>query len=134
MQLLTTAKRSLSGLSSNLRILDGVEHDSQRLRIESRNRGARAVRRITLAAGVLALGVTGVLAAVTASASRTTHAVARRVTTAKAAAATVPAVPEPTATVASGSAPAAAAKQGSAAPQPTPSANSSAPVAVSGGS
>jgi hypothetical protein len=106
--------------------------EAQAERIESRNRGSRMIRRVTLAAGTVAVGVTGVLAAVTASATRTTHAVAGRVSTVTRTASAIPVVPEPTATVASGAAAAPAASPS--APQSAPSPTSAPPVAVSGGS
>src|SRR5690242_20535305 len=90
------ALRDRSALShSPAESWEGMQHPSHAQRIEARDRGARTVRRVTLAAGTLAVGVTGVLAALTASATRTSHAAARRVATATKSYGSVPAVPAP---------------------------------------
>ena len=105
--------------------------DSQAQRVLERDAAARRLRRVTLFAGALAAAGTGVVAAVTASATHTRAAV-RSVTTAAASTKTIPAVPAPTATVSS-----ATVSSGSAAPsapQSAPVASSAPPVAVSGGS
>jgi hypothetical protein len=104
--------------------------DSQAHRVLERDAATRRLRRVTLFAGTLAAAGTGVLAAVTASATHTRAAV-DRVTTTIVRAKTIPAVPAPAATVSSGSAAPAAAPS---APQSAPAASSAPPVAVSGGS
>jgi hypothetical protein len=103
--------------------------DLQAERIRIRDRGGRTLRRVTLAVGALAAGITGILTAVTATASRTPAAV-QPVSSVSSSAATVPAVPEPSATVSSGSAAAAT----PAPPASTPTPSSAPPAAVSGGS
>ena len=105
--------------------------DPQAERIRVRDRGGRTLRRVTLAVGALAAGITGILTAVTATAGRTPTAV-QRVSSSSSPAATVPAVPEPSATVSSGSGSAAAATPAPQASTPAPS--SAPPAAVSGGS
>ena len=103
-------------------------------RIRTRNRGEELLRRLTLAAGALAAGVTGLLAAVTASGART-HTVVPHLSTSSSSSDAVPAVPEPTATVSAGpGAPAGAPASAPNAPPSPPTSSSTPPVAVSGGS
>jgi hypothetical protein len=104
--------------------------------IERRNRATRGVRRVTLAAAALATAAAGVIAAVVGN-SGTPQKTNGRILLggANASRSTIPAVPEPSATVAASAAPS---SSGSAAPSPPQAAPSpsaaSAPVVVSGGS
>ena len=106
----------------------------RRRAIDRRNAASRRVRSLTFATAAAATAAAGVIAAVTATSGTVAKKAARQLLGANATTSsqTVPAVPEPTATVASGGAsPSAPASAPSAAPIP---AQSSAPVAVSGGS
>lgn len=105
----------------------------RRKAIETRNATSLRVRRLTFAAAAVATAGAGVIAGVTAASGTVAKKAVRQLLGAGATTTsqTVPAVPEPTATVASGGAsPSAPAS----APSAAPSAQSSAPVAVSGGS
>ena len=105
----------------------------RRKAIESRNAASLRVRRLTLATAAVATAAAGVIAGVTATSGTAAKKAVRQLLGAGATTTsqTVPAVPEPTATVASGGA---APSAPASAPSAAPTAQSSAPVAVSGGS
>ena len=106
----------------------------RRKAIESRNSASLRERRLTYATAAVSTAAAGVIAGVTATSGTVAKKAVRQLLGAGATTTsqTVPTVPEPTATVASGGAsPSAPASAPSAAPTP---AQCSAPVAVSGGS
>jgi hypothetical protein len=106
----------------------------RRKAIERRNATTLRVRRLTFATAAAATAAAGVIAGVTATSGTVAKKAVRQLLGAGATSTsqTVPAVPEPTATVASGGAsPSAPASAPSAVPT---TAQSPAPVAVSGGS
>jgi len=100
-------------------------------KIRARDQALRRLRRHTLNAGILALGLTGALAAFVGLKTKTSSVAQSTEPAVTHTVSGLPVVPAPTATVSSGTSPQPASQSP---PQTTPSASSSAPVAVSGGS